>query len=201
MAFIDAVAALNKFKRRRIIRDYAIIGAVAATAYMEPVFTEDIDVVILADSDEEYLRAYAAIAAESETMDGMHHILGGVPVQIFPSTVMPLYRDAVEQAKKVRIDNIRAKVATAEHLILLYLTANRPRDRLRVGYLLEDADESRLQSLLERFDDSQKTLAVRLRSLRGSSVPRKGAMASPPEAHEPGSEAGGFGPDAPKAPD
>lgn len=201
MAFIDAVAALNKFKRRRIIRDYAIIGAVAATAYMEPVFTEDIDVVILADSDEEYLRAYGAIAAESETMDGMHHILGGVPVQIFPSTVMPLYRDAVEQAKKVRIDSIRAKVATAEHLILLYLTANRPRDRLRVGYLLEEADESRLQSLLERFDDSQKTLAVRLRSLRGSSVPRKGAMASPPEAHEPGPEAGGPGPDAPKAPD
>jgi len=201
MAFIDAVAALNKFKRRRIIRDYAIIGAVAATAYMEPVFTEDIDVVILADSDEEYLRAYAAIAAESETMDGMHHILGGVPVRLFPSTVMQLYRDAVAQAKKVRIDNIRAKVATAEHLILLYLTANRPRDRLRVGYLLEDADESRLQSLLERFDDSQKTLAVRLRSLRGSSVPRKGAMASPPEAHEPGPEAGGSGPDAPKAPD
>lgn len=201
MAFIDAVAALNKFKRRRIIRDYAIIGAVAATAYMEPVFTEDIDVVILADSDEEYLRVYAAIAAESETMDGMHHILGGVPVQIFPSTVMPLYRDAVEQAKKVRIDSIRAKVATAEHLILLYLTANRPRDRLRVGYLLEDADDNRLQSLLERFDDSQKTLAVRLRSLRGSSVPRKGAMASPPEAHEPGSEAGGAGPDARKAPD
>ncbi len=201
MAFIDAVAALNKFKRRRIIRDYAIIGAVAATAYMEPVFTEDIDVVILADSDEEYLRAYGAIAAESETMDGMHHILGGVPVQIFPSTVMPLYRDAVEQAIKVRIDSIRAKVATAEHLILMYLTANRPRDRMRVGYLLEDADESRLQSLLERFDDSQKTLAARLRSLRGSSVPRKGAMASPPEAHEPGPEAGGPGPDAPKAPD
>lgn len=201
MAFIDAVAALNKFKRRRIIRDYAIIGAVAATAYMEPVFTEDIDVVILADSDEEYLRAYGAIAAESETMDGMHHILGGVPVRLFPSTVMPLYRDAVEQAIKVRIDHIRAKVATAEHLILLYLTANRPRDWLRVGYLLEDADESRLQSLLERFDDSQKTLAVRLRSLRGSSVPRKGAMASPSEAHEPGPEAGGHGPDAPTAPD
>lgn len=188
MAFADAVAALNRFKRRRIIRDYAIIGAVAATAYMEPVFTEDLDAVILVDSDDEYRRAYGAIAAESETMEGMHHILGGVPVQLFPSTIMPLYRDAVEQAKKVRIGNIRAKVATAEHLILLYLTANRRRDRIRVGYLLEDADESRLQSLLERYDDPQKTLAVRLRGLGGSSVPRKGEMASPPEAHEPGPE-------------
>lgn len=201
MALVDAVAALNRFKRRRIIRDYAITGAVAATAYMEPVFTEDIDVVILADTDAEYLRAYGAIAGESETMEGMHHILGGVPVRIFPSTVMPLYRDAVERARKVRIGNTRAKVATAEHLILLYLTANRPRDRLRVGYLLEDADESGLQSLLERFDDSQKTLAGRLQNLRGSSIPRKGAMASPPEAHESGAEVCRLGPDAGAAPD
>ena len=188
MAFADAVAALNQFKRRRIIRDYTLIGAVAATAYMEPVYTEDLDVVILVDSDEEYLRAYGAVAEVSDAMEGMHLILGGVPIQLFPSTVMPLYRDAVEQGKQVRIGNTRAKVASIEHLILLYLTANRRRDRIRVGDLLEDADESRLQSLLERFDDAQETLAVRLRSLGGSSVPRKGEMASPPEAHEPGPE-------------
>ncbi len=188
MAFIDAVAALNGLKRRRIIRDYAIIGAVAATAYMEPISTEDIDVVILADSDEEYLRAYGVIAEPAEGQEGMHQIPGGVPIQLFPSTVMPLYRDTVEQAKKVRIGNLRAKVATAEHLILLYLTANRQRDRLRVSYLIEDADESILQALLERFDDQQKTLANRLQSLRGISVPREGEMASPPQADEPSPE-------------
>ena len=184
MAFIDAVAALNDFKRRRVIRDYAIIGAVAATAYMEPIFTEDIDVVILVDSDEEYLQTYGIIAGQAENQEGMHQVLGGVPVQLFPSTVMPLYRDAVEQARKVRINNMRAKVATAEHLILLYLTANRQRDRLRVSYLIEDADETRVHSLLERFDDQQKTLADRLQSLRGISVPREREMASPPEANE-----------------
>lgn len=188
MAFIDAVAALNEFKRRRIIRDYAIIGAVAATAYMEPIATEDIDVVILVDSDDEYLQAYGRIAAQEEDQDGMHQILGGVPVQLFPSTVMPLYRDAVEQARKVRIDNIRGKVATAEHLILLYLTANRQRDRMRVSYLIEDADQSRLQSLLEEFDDQQRTLANRLQSLRGISVPREREVASPPQADESGPE-------------
>ena len=185
MAFIDAVAALNDFKRRRVIRDYAIIGAVAATAYMEPIFTEDIDIVILVDSDEEYLQAYGVIAGQSEGQEGMHQVMGGVPVQLFPSTVMPLYRDAVEQARKVRINNVRAKVATAEHLVLLYLTANRQRDRLRVSYLIEDVDESRLQSILERFDDQQNTLAHRLQSVRGISVPREREVASPPETDEP----------------
>ena len=188
MAFIDAVSALNEFKRRRIIRDYAIIGAVAATAYMEPVFTEDIDVVILVDTDEEYLQVYGIIAEQAERQEGMHQILGGVPMQLFPSTVMPLYRDTVEQANKVRIGNVRAKVATVEHLILLYLTANRQRDRLRVGYLIEDTGESKLQALLDRFDDAEKTLTGRLQSIRGISVPREREMASPPQADESGPE-------------
>ena len=188
MAFIDAVTALNEFKRRRVIRDYAIIGAVAATAYMEPIATEDMAVVILVDSDEEYLQAYGIIAGQAEREEGMHQVLGGVPVQLFPTTVMPLYRDAVERARKVRIDNTRAKVATAEHLILLYLTANRQRDRQRVGYLLEDADEDLLDSLLESFDDPQKTLADRLQGIRRISVPREREMAPPPETDESGPE-------------
>ena len=188
MAFIDAVSALNGFKRRRIIRDYAIIGAVAATAYMEPISTEDIDVVILVDTDAEYLQAYGVIAEQAGGQEGMHQILGGVPIQLFPTTVMPLYRDAVEQANKVRIDNVRTKVATPEHLILLYLTANRQRDRLRVGYLVEDADENKLQALLDRFDDAEKTLTGRLQSIRGISVPREREMASPPQADESGPE-------------
>ena len=184
MAFLDAVSSLNDFKRRRIIRDYAIIGAVAATTYMEPVFTEDIEVVILADTDEEYLQAFGIMAERAERQDGMHQVLGGVPIQLFPSTKMPLYRDAVEQAAKVRIGNARAKVATAEHLILLYLTANRQKDRMRVGYLLDDADESKLQALLDSFDDGEETLANRLQSLRGTTVPREREMAPPTETDE-----------------
>ena len=58
MSFTDAFRILNGLKRRKIIKDYVVIGAIAATAYMEPIFTEDIDVIVLVDSDEEYLRAF-----------------------------------------------------------------------------------------------------------------------------------------------
>ncbi len=34
MSFSEAIRSLNVLKRRRVIRDYAIMGAVAATAYM-----------------------------------------------------------------------------------------------------------------------------------------------------------------------
>ena len=90
MSFTEAFRALNGFKRRKTIRDYRVIGAVAATTYMEPVFTELIDVIVLVDTDAEYRSAFVAVAQEAQ--EGMHQVQGGVPVQLFPSTIIPLFR-------------------------------------------------------------------------------------------------------------
>ena len=184
MSFTEAFRVLNGLKRRKVIRDYVVIGAVAATTYMEPVYTEDIDVIVLVDTDEEYRSTFTSISQEAEAQDGMHQVLGGVPVQLFPSTIMPLYRDALEGARQVRLGNLRVKFASAEHLILLYLLAFRERDHLRVRELLRNIDEDRLQFLLKRFDDGEGNLARRLQSLRGTSVPRKGEMAPPQSEDE-----------------
>jgi predicted nucleotidyltransferase len=95
----------------------------------------------------------------------MHYVLGGVPVQMFPSTTKPLYRDTVEKARTARIGNLRVKVASPEHLIVLYLEAFREKDQFRIHHLLRVADETRLHSLLERFDDEKRTLTRRLQEL------------------------------------
>jgi len=179
MSFTDAFKALNGLKRRKVIRDYVVIGAVAATSYMEPVFTDDIYVIVLVDSDEEYLTTFEAISQEAESQEGMHQVLGGVPVQLFPTTIMPLYRDSLDGARLARLGNLRVKIASAEHLILLYLLAFREKDQLRIRYLLSNIDEGRLRHLLERFDDGQNTLAGRLQGLRGTSVPREREVAPP----------------------
>ena len=184
MAFIDAISALNDLKQRHAIRDYAVIGAVAATAYMEAMSTADLDVTILTDTDEEYLHTFGIISEHAEGQEGMHQILGGVPIQVFPSTLMPLYQDTLENARKLRIGNMRAKVATLEHLILLGLLANREQDHFRIRRLLRDAELERLGGLLERFDDAEKTLAARLENLRGTSVPREREVAPSPGTDE-----------------
>ena len=117
MSFTDAFRALNGLKRRRVIRDYAVIGAIAATAYMEPIFTEDIDVIILVSTDEEYLNTFRRVAELAEAQEGMHHVLVGVPVRMFPSTTNLLFGDTLDQARPVRIGRLRAKFASPEHLI------------------------------------------------------------------------------------
>ena len=59
----------------------------AATAYMEPMFTEDLDVIVLVDTDDDYLAVFQSIGNESDGQEGMPQVLGGVPVQLFPSTI------------------------------------------------------------------------------------------------------------------
>ena len=70
MSFVDAIRRLNELKRRRLIRDYAVIGAVAAAAYVEPVFAEDIDVVVLVDTDDEFWEAYRRVGDAAEVLPG-----------------------------------------------------------------------------------------------------------------------------------
>ena len=165
MSFSDAIRSLNVLKRRKVLRDYVLIGAIASTAYMEPIITEDLDIIVLVDTDSEYLQAFQDVAKSAERMDGMHLYLGGVPVQMFPTTTKPIFLDTMLNARSDRIGGLRVKIASPEHLILLYLEAFRYKDQLRIRRLLEMADVDRVRTLLERFDDEQGTLESRLKEL------------------------------------
>ncbi len=165
MSFGDAIRTLNGLKRRKVIRDYVLIGAIASTAYMEPIYTEDLDIIVLVDTDSEYRQVFRDVAKFAERVDGMHLILGGVPVQMFPTTTKPVYRDTMLNARSGRIDGLRVKIASPEHLIMLYLEAFRDKDQLRIRRLLEVADIEYLRALLERFDDDQGKLKSRLEEL------------------------------------
>ena len=167
MSFVDAFRRLNQLKRRRLIRDYAVVDAVAAAAYVEPVLTEDVDIVVLVDTDDEFREAYRRVGEAAEGLEGMHHILGGRPVQMFPSTIKPIYRDALAKARQSRIGNVRVKVASPEHLVVLALEAFRYKDKLRIAELLAlpTIDAAAIWRLIEEFDDEHRILAGRLRSV------------------------------------
>ena len=166
MSFADAIRRLNDLKQRGLIRDYAVIGAVAATAYIEPVLTQDVDVVVLVDSDDEFWETYRRVGGAAEGTDGMHHILGGRPVQMFPSTIKPIYQDTLAESRQTRIGDAMVKVASPEHLVALGLEAFRYKDKLRIAELLElpGIDTEAIWRLIGEFDDAEGSLAERFRS-------------------------------------
>jgi hypothetical protein len=166
MSIEGAIRKLNHLKQRHALRDYALFGAVATFAYMEPTVTRDVDVLVLVDADEEFWSVYRRVRGIGEGVVQDAILLDGTPVQLFPTTLGSLHRDAVLQGKRVRIGPVRTKVVPVEHLVLLLLQAYRPKDRIRVVELLPVANEPVLQDLFQRFDDEQKTLAKRFQTLR-----------------------------------
>ncbi len=166
MSFVDAIHRLSDLKQRGLIRDYAVIGAVAAAAYVEPVLTQDVDVVVLVDSDDEFWETYRRVGEAAEGIDGMHHILGGRPVQMFPSTIKPVYRDTLAASTEMKIGDAMVKVASPEHLVTLALEAFRYKDQLRIAELLglPETDREAIWKLIREFDDESGSLAERFRS-------------------------------------
>jgi hypothetical protein len=167
MSFVEAIRALNRLKQRRVIRDYVVFGAVAATAYMEPMLTQDLDIIVLVDSGEEYMETFRRVGESADGLDGMHHILGGRPVQMFPSTLKPIYLDTIAHSKSSRIGNIRVKLASPAHLVILALEAFRLKDKLRIEELLKTSSVVReaVYDLLEEFDDDEQTLRSRFQTI------------------------------------
>ncbi len=169
MPLIDVFRAMNKLKQRRVIRDWALIGSIAATTYLEPTNTRDVDIVVLVESDEERRRALQGLQdLTGACWERLYQVVAGVPVQVLPSNMSPLYEDAVRGAYLRRAGNVRIRVASPEHLIVLGLVAFRPeKDWGRIVALRAHADDKKLMELLERFDDEKGTLAARLRRLSG----------------------------------
>ncbi len=110
-----------------------VFRAVAAMAYMETVLTQDLNIIVLVETDEEFWETFRRVGDVADGLDGMHHILGGRPVQLFRSTLKSIYLDTMVHAKSSRIGNIRVKVALLAHLVILALKAFRLKTSFALG--------------------------------------------------------------------
>jgi hypothetical protein len=147
--------SMNDLKRRRVIRDWVVYGAVAYIAHEEPVETLDMDILVAVSGDKEYfskvfpaLRQLGPLVGEAATF-----MLHGIPVQVFPATGNALWEDVIRGAVPVMIGDQDAKVASREHLIVLALKAYRPgKDWGRIVQLYAKADRRKLGALIKKFD-------------------------------------------------
>ncbi len=169
LTITDVFRAVNKLKQRRVVRDWALIGSVAATLYVGPINTLDIDIMVLVDSDADWLEATRQFGELTNAhWEGLFQSVDGLLIQILPANMSPLYEDAVRMARIFRSGSVRIRAASPEHLIVMGLVAFRPnKDLVRIPLLLEHADRRRLRSLVRRFDDVEGTLSKRFAQFTG----------------------------------
>jgi hypothetical protein len=144
---------IEEMARLGIIKSYAIGGAVAATYYIEPVLTYDLDIFFLPIKEglDELTPIYEFARGRGYTEEAEALLIEGFPVQFIPA-YNDLVREAVAAAAILRYRDVEAKVVKAEYLVAIAIQAGRPKDRERVLRLLEEAtlDRNLLTRILEK---------------------------------------------------
>jgi len=156
MKIQEAIAIINQMPADGVIEHYAIGGAVAATFYLEPVATIDLDIFVLFKADSNSLiinpqPLYDYLIQRGCTMEGEYVMIAGWPVQFLPPTG-PLIEEALEKAINLDIEDVPARVFTAEHLAAIALQTGRAKDKARLLQFIEEGalDAEKFQAILIR---------------------------------------------------
>src|SRR3954471_14864274 len=101
----ETLALLNQMQADGVIQDYAIGGAIAATFYLEPSATFDLDIfVALRPSSDSLLISltpiYEYLTAHGGTIENEYIVLGKWPVQFLPAS-NPLELEALREAATI----------------------------------------------------------------------------------------------------
>ncbi|MCD6539148.1 MAG: hypothetical protein J7K37_00360 [Candidatus Omnitrophica bacterium] len=152
----ETLKVLNELKEKGLIQDYAIGGAIAALRWIEPFFTQDLDVFILLKDKEkkeviDLSPIYEYLKSKGYEWKGHWVVIEGVPVDIFPAD--PLEKEAIEQAQETEYEGIKTKVIIPEYLIALFLRAGRNKDYRKIEMLLEQCqiNKEKLQKILGQY--------------------------------------------------
>ncbi|HOU13029.1 MAG TPA: hypothetical protein PKZ84_07915 [Anaerolineae bacterium] len=164
------LAILNQLEREGIIGHYAIGGAVAATRYIEPIQTYDLDVFVMlpvAPSGSISLTAvYARLKQLGYSAEGESVVIEDWPVQFLP-VFNPLTDEALLQALEVRFGATPTRVLSAEYLAAIMLDTGRSKDHTRLVQFFESGilDRTVLESIIARHGLMEKWQRFRTRFL------------------------------------
>jgi len=147
-----AIRVIEEITRRGIIRAYAIGGGIAATYYIEPVLTYDLDIFFIPAKEGLDVLAPIYDFAKKRGFEARAEaiLIEGFPVQFIPA-YNDLIRKAVKNAAILKYRDVEAKVVKVEYLIAIALQTDRAKDKERMIRLLDEAvvDRAVLAGILE----------------------------------------------------
>ncbi|RLC20683.1 MAG: hypothetical protein DRI57_04230 [Deltaproteobacteria bacterium] len=145
----------------KIIGRYAIGGAIAATRYIEPVQTFDLDIFVIFPLSESGLISispvYDYLAQLGYTAEGEFVNIEGWPVQLLP-VYNPLTEEAMEKVIEVEFGKTPTRVFSAEYLAAIMIETGRPKDHARLIHFFEfdSVDRSVLEDIVTRHGLKEK---------------------------------------------
>lgn len=162
----NTIEIINELKKEKLIKDYAIGGAIGVLRWVEPFFTRDLDIFIIPvkETKEELINLspiYEYLKKKGCFWKEQWIVIKGIPVDFIP--VDALENEAVENAQGTEYEGVKTKVITPEYLIALFLKAGRDKDVRKIEMLLEQAeiDKGKLDKILKEHGLSGKFIKFR----------------------------------------
>jgi hypothetical protein len=139
----QTIEVLNQLELDGVFGRYAIAGAIAATFYIEPLPTYDLDVFVLIKPAPGKLISLTPIYARLKELGFKPHhehvVIHGIPVQFIP-VYNRLSEGAMSEARAVEYDHIPTRVIRPEHLLAIMLQTSRSKDLVRARLLADHAE-------------------------------------------------------------
>ena len=162
----QTLEVLNQMVADKIIESYAIGGAMGAYNYIEPAFTEDLDILVSfehaasASGPVTLTPIITYLASKGYTefrKEGV--VVSGWPVQFLP-VANHLDAEALNEAVEIDIEispsegSVRARILTAEHIMATALAVGRPKDHIRLTQFIETNayDSDTLCGIIDRHE-------------------------------------------------
>ncbi|HEY4113465.1 MAG TPA: hypothetical protein VGM17_05330 [Rhizomicrobium sp.] len=162
----NTIEVVTRLAEKRVITNYAIAGAVAALNYIEPMLTDDLDILISLEGFEKHASGLLLLGPIEKALAQMGYTertdvgyrIEGWPVQFLP-VASPLDEEGLLEAVEVNVAEpghppLQARVLRAEHIVATALNVGRPKDIVRIQAFLEQnaVDLRQLKTVLDRHN-------------------------------------------------
>ena len=158
----ETLQYLARLRESGVIGDYAVGGAMAATFYIEPISTFDLDVFVVLPQPPGNLLVtltplYNHLRAAGFREDKECVVIAGIPVQFLP-VFNPLVGEALANAVEMDYEGVKVSVFSAEHLAAIALQTGRGKDIARIQSFIESGvlDTEKLTDILTRHGLEEK---------------------------------------------
>jgi hypothetical protein len=159
-SFKKTIAFFDEIKNEGLIRDYALIGGLALSAWVRPRTTRDIDLVVAVSKDISWAdlvsiiktRLHKRVAVQKGTRrttikEKLSFVSGQIEVDVISTMEFELASEAMQYAVIAKVFGMDVKVVLPEYLILLKLIPSGSRDVLDIQELMKRTNKKKLKIL------------------------------------------------------
>jgi len=162
-SFRKAISFFDEIRREGFITDYALIGGLALSAWVQPRTTKDVDLVVAIPKEITWsdiasfieTRLHKKVILQKGTQrttiqEKLSFMMGHIEVDVISTKGFKLAAEAIENAVVAQIFDKKVKVVSPEYLILLKLLPLSSQDEIDIRTLMKKADLNSLRILAER---------------------------------------------------